>query len=201
MSNTDKSDERARQLLLPRERPMLLVRIHGAAYILPFLMIACGLFVQFIDAESFGERFIDSLKYRENFIDFLSSIQESPLGIFFVIFGAIMLVQVFFSKRSHVQMITTLRVVQEIGLWTKEFHEIYLSEIKDVKVKRTFFDVLSHRGNVTIIHKIKHKEEGKTNDIFMPGVTDPKEFKRILLDVTAKYGKHAIRQKKTKEYG
>lgn len=200
-NGNSKTHERAKQLLLPRERPLFVAELSRATYIFPLVVMGLGAWVQFADMRSFAFTYIPRQQDQKKFLNFMLEMQDSPLGLFIIFLGLVVIMQFVIARGKHVQMVTSMRVVQEIGVWRREFHDIYLSEVKEIKLKRTMFDVLAQRGTITIKSKRKHHEEGKTYDIVLPGVSQPTEFKRVLYDAVGKYSGRAVREKKKKEFG
>jgi len=185
--------ERANELLLPRERPLHLSKIHASAFGLPLIVMGAGAFLITVDVRDLVLRTVP-WQHFQKVESLLNVMQNSIYGYFLIAFGFIAAIHVHFTRKQNVQMVTSKRVVQEAGLWTRELHEIYLSQIKQVKVKQALFDRLAHRGRITIIAK------EKKDTIVMPGVGEPKEFKQAIENAILKYGKTAVKQK-TKTMG
>jgi len=185
--------ERSMELLLPRERPLHLSKIHASAFGLPFIVMGAGVFLITVNVKMLVLRVVP-WQHFQKVESILNVMQNSIYGYFLIAFGLIAAIHVHFTRKQNVQMVTSKRVVQEDGLWTRELHEIYLSQIKQIKVKQALFDRLAHRGRITIIAKVKEET------IVMNGVGEPKEFKQAIEHAILKYGKTAVKQK-TKEIG
>ncbi len=172
-----------RLVLLPREMPFHRSRIHNLTYMVPIaLIIVGGILIFFPELDNvFIDIFPD--KTRRTAQDIINGMRKVHYSIFIFGVGMMMLVKNYMLQKHTIHLVTNMRVMQITDVMKIQVREIFLNEIKEVKVKQMMLDRLSKRGKIWI--------KGKEYEQFfeVPDVSEPTKFKKAIAMASERFGK------------
>ncbi len=207
----EKRQDRIKEILNIHEGVIYQAYMSAAVYSIPIFIGFVGACIVFLTSDiviqhlpeqmmAVGERWIYGAK-------------DTFLGFWMLAGGIAFTVKFHLHRKNVIQIVTNQRVVQVVGTFVHETHELPLHYIEDMKIKRgTILHRFLHLGDVTLINKYgdRRKAEkekqglfhavgaGEEREIVFKSVSNPDDFVENIEKSIQRYGAAAAAQEEYK---